>query len=712
MNPEKIGRYKIKTELGRGGMATVYRAYDPRFEREVAVKVLPREMLHDPQFRVRFEREAKMIALLEHPAIVPVYDVGEEDEQPYFVMRYMNGGDLAGRIKAGPLSIADAARFLEKIAPALDEAHNKGIIHRDLKPANILFDHLGEPYISDFGIAKMTQAQGATVTGGAIIGTPAYMSPEQAQGDTLDGRSDLYSLGVILYEMLTGKQPYTADTPMALAIRHITEPVPHILDVNPNLPIEIEKIIETAMAKKPEERFASTRELAAALMAVARGETPTFTPAVSGTLKMAARTQPARAGEQAKTPAAQGGLPSAPEKGPRQAWLLGGLLGLGALTFLAAGSFFFFRNFLTPAPSPTLAASNTPAALPASATPAPPTLAPPTATPTAETPTLTPTTSAPQALVLGGADQVAFVANQEVWIMKVDGSDLHQLTNSQIAKTNLAWMPGGKSLSFISRTTVNTVDSESGRFDTLMNFPFAQYLDAFRVSPSGKQVAISLNREMYIVPLDLPTLAQVRGRDGLIAMKGCLPYRAGTKSADVASDFRWANDNLISWISYQPFEGRSVQLIQVLDISTCDPARIDLIDQFPGTRFTPDNFLSAPRLPDFDWDRDKLFVMNTDIRNQGWGDLYIYNLDLHKAQKVNPVQGKCCYRDARWSPDKNYLFFAFQDITLGANASTQFFYIPLSAITNNEPFGPIPMPEGFFSNPKEAPQPALRPALP
>ncbi|HEX2991671.1 MAG TPA: serine/threonine-protein kinase, partial [Anaerolineales bacterium] len=225
MQPDKIGLYEIKSELGRGGMATVYRAYDPRFEREVAVKVLPRELLHaDPQFRLRFEREAKIIAQLEHTAIVPVYDVGEADGQPYFVMRYMNGGSLSDRIKAGVMEVDEAARILGAFAPGLDEAHARGIVHRDIKPSNILFDKRGNPYISDFGIAKLTQAQSGNVTGSAIIGTPAYMAPEQAQGDDIDGRADIYALGIILFEMVTGKQPYEADTPMAVAIKHITDP--------------------------------------------------------------------------------------------------------------------------------------------------------------------------------------------------------------------------------------------------------------------------------------------------------------------------------------------------------------------------------------------------------------------------------------------------------------------------------------------------------
>src|SRR5512142_1528199 len=256
MQPEKIGVYEIKSELGRGGMATVYRAYDPRFEREVAVKVLPSELLHaDPQFRMRFEREAKIIAQLEHTAIVPVYDVGEADGQPYFVMRYMNGGSLSERIKAGGLTLEDAARILGAIAPGLDEAHSKGIIHRDIKPSNILFDKRGNPYISDFGIAKLSQS--GNVTGSAIIGTPAYMSPEQAQGTEVDGRADIYALGIILFEMLTGQQPYQADTPMAVAIKHITDPVPHIRNIKPQLSEGVDAIIQKAMAKDKNQRFAS-----------------------------------------------------------------------------------------------------------------------------------------------------------------------------------------------------------------------------------------------------------------------------------------------------------------------------------------------------------------------------------------------------------------------------------------------------------------------
>ena len=280
--PEQIGRYEIKSELGRGGMATVYRAFDPSFQREVAIKVLPREMLHDPQFRSRFEREIKMIASLEHPSIVPVYDVGDDKGQPYFVMRFMNGGSLSDLIEKGSISIQDTAHIIEKIAQGLAYAHRKGIIHRDLKPDNILFDEMGEPFISDFGVAKFSESN-SNLTGSGVIGTPAYMSPEQAQGLEIDNRSDVYGLGVILYQMLSGHQPYSADTPMGVVVKHITEPVPEILKIMPDIQPDIDNIIKTAMAKDREQRYENTIELAKALNTVAFGNPGNITYNATGT---------------------------------------------------------------------------------------------------------------------------------------------------------------------------------------------------------------------------------------------------------------------------------------------------------------------------------------------------------------------------------------------------------------------------------------------
>ncbi len=272
MTPQQIDRYQIRSEQGRGGMATVYRAYDPGVGREVAIKVLPPQFTHDPLFRERFDREARTIISLEHSAIVPIYDFGEEQDQPYLVMRYMPGGSLAERLKEGPLTVSECAAILQRIGPALDEAHKRGIIHRDLKPGNILFDQYGAAFLSDFGIAKLSEAT-AALTGSAIIGTPAYMSPEQARGDPdIDGRSDIYSLGVILFEMLSGEAPYEADTPMGVAIKHILDPIPRIQERRPDLPLAVDSVITRAMAKDASARFQTAAELTEALVRVAAGE--------------------------------------------------------------------------------------------------------------------------------------------------------------------------------------------------------------------------------------------------------------------------------------------------------------------------------------------------------------------------------------------------------------------------------------------------------
>jgi serine/threonine protein kinase len=191
-------------------------------------------------------------------------------------MRFMNGGSLSDLIEAGSISIQDTARLVEKIAQGLAYAHRKGIIHRDLKPDNILFDENGEPFISDFGVAKLSES-GSNLTGSGVIGTPAYMSPEQAQGTEIDQRSDVYGLGVIVYQMLSGHQPYSADTPMGVVVKHITEPVPEILKVLPSLQPEVDAVIKTAMAKDREQRYPNTIELAKALNTVAFGSAGNIT---------------------------------------------------------------------------------------------------------------------------------------------------------------------------------------------------------------------------------------------------------------------------------------------------------------------------------------------------------------------------------------------------------------------------------------------------
>jgi len=718
MEPQKFGRYEIKAEIGRGGMATVYHAYDPRFEREVAIKVLPREMLHDPQFRTRFEREAKTIAMLEHPAIVPVYDFGEEDGQPYFVMRYMTGGALTDRMKHGPMSIQEVAHLFERLAPALDDAHAKGIIHRDLKPGNILFDQYGEPYISDFGIAKISAAQ-TNVTGSAIIGTPAYMSPEQAQGEDIDGRSDIYSLAVILFELLTGQQPYQGDTPMSVVVKHITDPVPHILDVKPDLPPAIGAVIEKAMAKDRDQRFSTVKELTEALNAVARGETPDLEN-IDKTLFAPAKTviskHPAPV---AKTMLAKPG--QVPGPGPAAPRKRSGLwIGLGAAALLvcvaAVGGVILLRDkipFLaapTQTRSPIAHVTDTLEIRPTAITETSGVIIPPVAS---DTPTLSSslTPTVPKLPSIGSADQIAFLNNNDIWVMGVDGSNLTPLTKDAAEKNDLQWSPDGQSVFYISGKCVYSVALSSRAVTQLTCFTAADYLEAFEISPDGKQVAISLNRVLYIVPFDLTALSSARTWLQLDNMKGCFTY-GNLANQSFPKAARWSIDEKKIAVNTKSVEGgNQVDMIRTFDIHTCDSTAPQPMDSFPSTRFTMTGFNKRPTIPSFSWDGNMLFVLNSIYRYE-LGYLYVYNTETRKGDVLDPLKTSCCYTEARFSPDGSYLFFAYQNINSGDNAKTQLYYISYGTIGTGAVYTPLPLPDTLFSVPADHLDATLRPANP
>jgi serine/threonine-protein kinase len=265
---KQLGQYEIIDELGRGGMATVYRARQPSINRMVAIKVLPRHFLHDPSFIERFKREVDVISRLEHPHILPIYDFGETDGVPFIAMRFLGGGSLADYLRRARPTLADLERPLTQISEALDYAHKEGIVHRDLKPGNILLDDNNNAYLTDFGVARIMDSN---LTGSAIIGTPAYMSPEQANGLALDGRSDIYALGVVLFEAIAGREPYEAPTPMALLYKHISEPMPSVRSIRPDVPVAIDAVVAKATAKEPDQRYASAIEMAEAYE-VALGE--------------------------------------------------------------------------------------------------------------------------------------------------------------------------------------------------------------------------------------------------------------------------------------------------------------------------------------------------------------------------------------------------------------------------------------------------------
>lgn len=413
MANRKLGKYEVTERLGRGGMAEVYRAYHANLDRFVAIKVLHSFLADDPEFKSRFEKEARNIARLKHPNIVQVYDFDfdTESESYYMVMELVDGPTLKERLfknqeQNAILTIREAIRIVREAASALAYAHSQNMVHRDVKPGNLMIDSDSRMVLTDFGIAKIVTGAQFTATGG-MVGTPAYMSPEQGLGEAGDERSDLYSLGVILYQLLSGELPYDAETPLAVILKHLNSPVPSVKDLRPETPDTIDQIIRKLMSKEPDERYANANELIADLDEADR---ELYETTESGQVTLPRRTgsfPPAKLKE-TDTPIMQTGrtrakfdtmpkpflttpLPSeAQHREPGRAWVW--LLTLGLLLMVAAGGYVAGVNqglfpavgFLaSPTASQTPTPTFTPTVLPT---------ATPSFTPTVtDTPTVTPT---------------------------------------------------------------------------------------------------------------------------------------------------------------------------------------------------------------------------------------------------------------------------------------------------------------------------------
>ena len=261
---KSLGQFRIVERIGAGGMATVFKAYQPTLDRYVAIKVLPSYHARDPIFVKRFTQEARSVARLAHPNIVQIHDFGNQDDITYIVMEYVDGGTLKDRLKR-PLAVPEAVEFMIQAAEGLDCAHRNGIIHRDVKPANMLLRKDGHLLLSDFGIAKILEGTTNLTRVGTGIGTPQYMSPEQGTGQAVDRRSDIYSLGIVLFHCLTGRVPFTADSPLTITVKHLNEPLPVEQLRLANVPMPIEQVVSKMTAKSPPDRYQSTDALIDAL---------------------------------------------------------------------------------------------------------------------------------------------------------------------------------------------------------------------------------------------------------------------------------------------------------------------------------------------------------------------------------------------------------------------------------------------------------------
>ena len=744
MELQRIGRYDIKSLIGQGGMSVVYLGYDPRSQREVAIKILPPYYLHSPKFRERFEREALMIALLEHPAIVPVYDMGEENDQPYIVMRYMSGGSLGDKLKKGQIPLRDCMEMYLRLAPALDTAHARGVTHRDVKPDNLLFDKYDNVYLSDFGLARLRETIGfANISDGSILGTPAYMSPEQIQGDQeIDGRSDIYSMGVVLYQMLGGTVPFSGTTAASVMMMHLVNPVPQMYEKNNTLPTGIQAVLETAMAKNPDDRYQSAGDFAKAIQAVTTGvhkkpalqstaNTGTQRPQTRSTSDIspqkstdstnrgsATSSKPDLMNGSIKTPipGETSGMrkPAAPVTDTTQhrpegrltrstshpdpllkrrlilpVW--GWMVSLAVIIFLSLLIILWSQGVFPFISSPSSILNPNNSHLQTS--------------PAAQT-IDTQAASSQSPIILGQADMLAFVKSSDIWASNLDGSDLIQLTTDGAKKSNLHWSPDGQSVIFTSDNCINLVGLQTRQVLTVTCFTGIPSISAFDISPDGQQVALGLtDTNLYLLPYaQLFSLRQASLPEDLLPLAQC-SYYAPYVTGETLKAVNWSIiDKRLALLLSTPIDGTYRDEVSILDFNQCTASPL-LVKEILPTHFlfTLRGYYDHSEISSLSWNGNDQLLLNG-IVNEGFGDLQLFNLDQNQSQELAP-NGDCCYRDAHWSPDGTYVFYSFQAEPGG---EVSLFYTPTTELDQPGTMASLALPAGFLAGSQESLQPALR----
>jgi predicted Ser/Thr protein kinase len=374
---ENVGPYRITGQLGQGGMATVYKAYHASLDRYVALKVLHPAFKEDPNFLGRFQREAKMVARLEHPNIVPTYAFEEHKGYPFLVMKYIEGQTLKARLQKGPLSEDEIFKITQAVGSALTYAHKHDVLHRDVKPSNVLLANDGEIYLADFGLARLASVIDSTLSAEILVGTPQYISPEQASGvKELDARSDVYCFGVMLYEMSVGRVPFNADTPYAIVFDHIYKPLPLPRQIRPELSEELETVLLKALTKDREDRYPDVATLVKAFSAAlplsgvtkeSAAQTPATGSIVSPPPEVPPAAPPPPPAAAATTPAPPPAAKAKPVKKKRSGWVIFAWIGLAfLLLFLMLALIRAGRNWAAnqiPQVASTLSAVTSPAAL-------------------------------------------------------------------------------------------------------------------------------------------------------------------------------------------------------------------------------------------------------------------------------------------------------------------------------------------------------------
>ena len=509
----QLGKYEIQAEIGRGGMGTVYRGYDRQLDRHVAVKVLAPHLLWEKAFVERFLREARAAARLKHPNIVTIHDVGQAGGWYYFVMAYLEGQTLTQHVRQrGPLQPDEASAILRPLADALDYAHQRGLVHRDVKPDNIIVDREGRVTLTDFGIARAAQETRLTTTG-AVVGTPEYMSPEQAKGLAVSARSDQYSLAVVAYEMLSGQVPFEAESTLALLHKIAYDPPPPVGPARSDLPAGVDSVLARALDKEPGTRYARVRDFVQALEEAFQGATPE---ALAGQPQATFPPGPAALPAQTRLAGAPAG-----RRIPAWGWLAGGLALVALLVLMVVGGWIVGRavglfggtagpteasveRTATGKPEPT----RTPPPAASATPPPPPTLtAMPTDAPTAAptvVPTPIPTPMPPYPTDMIG--RISFTRKSipwsdntsEIWVLSLDTGSLTQLTHNNAVDWIPSWSPDGGRIVFTSNRRDGNYDLWVTNADGSDPAPWIT-LDAWDEyaawSPDGRWLAFSSTGE-------------------------------------------------------------------------------------------------------------------------------------------------------------------------------------------------------------------------
>jgi Tol biopolymer transport system component len=503
LSGKQLGPYRVTAPLGEGGMASVYKAFQPAMDRYVALKILPRQFASDPEFIGRFRQEAKVLARLQHPHILPVFDYGEAEGYTYIVMPFISSGTLADCLYGQPLALQSIRTVISQVGDALDYAHSQGLIHRDVKPSNILIDERWNCLLTDFGITKIVASTASFTHMGSVIGTPAYMSPEQGTGGVIDNRSDIYSLGVVLYELATGRQPFSAETPIAVVYKHIQDPLPPPRLLNPNLPEAVERVIAKAMAKQPQNRYATARDMVAALQSAlpaALLDTTVPLPEPTGSTLNSLSRDTGILEQQPATPE-----PSRATR-PRLILMMAVILLLG----LIGGLVLLGRGITagTPAASlaPTIATPSTTlpaqtAVQAAAATLKPTATYAPSVTPRPTSLPIVASSIAPEPTPFGGGQHIAFVStrdgNQEIYVMNTDGTDQTNLTVHPAQDTVPDWSPDDKRIAFESNRDGNweiyLMNADGSGQVRLTNNPHEDHDPDW--SPDGQRIVFHSDRE-------------------------------------------------------------------------------------------------------------------------------------------------------------------------------------------------------------------------